>query len=81
MEGHSVFLWEKVSKIAMTLPGVYERTAYGTPAFYVEKKLFTRLREDGQTLVVYNDNRDEWIASNPDTFFYTDHYKDYPMFL
>lgn len=78
---YNASLWEKVSRIVSGLPGVYEKTAYGTPAFYTEKKLFARLREDGETLVVYNDDRDEWIASDPDTFFFTDHYKNYPMLL
>jgi hypothetical protein len=73
--------WEKVVALAITLPGVYEKPCYGTPSFYVEKKLFARLREDRETLVVYNNDRDEWIASNPDVFFFTDHYKNYPLML
>ena len=78
---NNFILWGKVGKIVLSLPGVHERPAYGTPAFYVGKKIFTRLKEDGETLVVYNNNRDEWIASNLDTFFFTAHYKDYPLLL
>lgn len=48
MNSNAFFLWEKVGKTALTLPGVHERTAYGTLAFYVAKKLFARLKEDGQ---------------------------------
>ena len=81
MKSNAFFLWEKVGKTALTLPGVHERTAYGTLAFYVAKKLFARLKEDGQTLVVYNSERDVWIESNSDTFFFTDHYKNYPLLL
>lgn len=43
--------------------------------------MFARIKEDGQTLVVYNDDRDEWIASDGEIFFYTDHYKNYPLLL
>jgi hypothetical protein len=78
---YNASLWDKVSRIVSVLPGVHEKMVHGTPAFYTEKKLFTRLREDGETLVVYNNDRDEWIASDPDTFFFTDHYKNYPMLL
>ncbi|MEP7164458.1 MAG: hypothetical protein ABI741_07185 [Ferruginibacter sp.] len=81
MDGNNYFLWDRVGKIVSSFPGVHEKPAYGTPAFYVEKKLFTRLKEDGETLVVYNNDRDEWIASNPDVFFFTDHYKNYPALL
>ena len=66
MNNNAFFFWEKVSKTVLTLPGVYERTAYGTLAFYVAKKLFVRLKEDGQTLVVYTNERDVWIEENPD---------------
>lgn len=75
------FLWNKVCKVAVLLPSVQEQLCHGTPALYVQKKLFARLREDGQTLVVYNNNRETWIESDPDTFFYTDHYKNYAMLL
>ena len=65
----------------MYLPGVSEKPCHNTPAFYVEKKLFARIKEDGQTLALYNNDRDEWIARNGDIFFFTDHYKNYPMLL
>jgi hypothetical protein len=81
MNSNAYFLWEKVCKTALKLPGVSEKVAYGTPALYVEKKLFARLKEDKETLVVYNNDRDQWIASDPETFFFTQHYKNYPMLL
>ncbi|MEO8770137.1 MAG: MmcQ/YjbR family DNA-binding protein [Ferruginibacter sp.] len=71
----------KVRKIALAFPGVYEKPSYGTPGFFTEKKLFARIKEDGQTLVVYNNDRDEWIASDADIYFFTDHYKNYPLLL
>ena len=43
----------------------------------------TRLWEDGEVLVILvePDTRDLCIASNPDTFFTTDHYRGYPAVL
>lgn len=67
--------------MAIELPGAYEKPMFGTPAFYTGKKFFCRLREDGETLVLYNNERDEWIEKNPDIFFFTDHYKNYPILL
>ncbi|MEO6670424.1 MAG: MmcQ/YjbR family DNA-binding protein [Ferruginibacter sp.] len=72
---------EKVSKIALQFPEAYEKPCYGSPGFFTKKKMFARIKEDGQTLVVYNDDRDEWIASDGEIFFYTDHYKNYPLLL
>ncbi|MEO6231949.1 MAG: MmcQ/YjbR family DNA-binding protein [Ferruginibacter sp.] len=77
----SYFLWEKVSSMVDGLPGVYEKLCYDTPAFYVGKKLFVRLKEDGTTIVVYNNERDNWIAKDADVFFITDHYINYPLML
>lgn len=48
---------------------------------FIQKKLFVRLKEDGETIALYNNERDEWIAKNEDVFFITDHYKNYPMLL
>ncbi len=44
--------FEAVKTMAMSLPEAHERTSYNTPVFYVGKKLFARLREDGCSLVV-----------------------------
>jgi len=73
--------WNRVITIANDLPGAEISTSYGTPAFKVNKKLFTRLKEDGKTLMVYSEERDKWMKKNPSTFFITDHYKNYPSLL
>lgn len=72
---------DKVSSIALALPGAIAATSYGTPSFKVQKKLFARMKEDGKTLVVYTQERDKWMQQDPGTFFITDHYKDHPMML
>lgn len=81
MDSGPFFLWDKVTAIALGWPAVYEKLCFGTPALYVEKKFFVRLKEDNHTVVVYHHDRDELIASNPDVFFTTDHYKNYPSVL
>jgi hypothetical protein len=75
--------FEDVRKIALALEGVEEGTSYGTPAFKVRGKLVARLREDGETLVVGMDfeQRDELLAADPDTYYLTDHYRNYPWIL
>ena len=75
--------FETVRQLAQALPGTEEGTSYGTPAFRVKGKLFIRLREDGDSLVVRVDHheRELLMAANPKAFFITDHYRDYPMML
>ena len=77
----AIQLWEKVKAIALQLPGTHEKPCHGTPAMYVGKKLFARLREDDESLAIYNNERDIWMAKNPNVFFITDHYLNYPMLL
>jgi hypothetical protein len=75
--------FNEVRKLALALPEVEEGTSYGTPAFKVRKKFLSRLKEDGETLVVriYFDGRDILVAANPETFYITDHYRGYPAML
>jgi hypothetical protein len=73
----------EVSQLAKALPGVIESTSYGTPALKVDGKLLARLKEDGETLVLRMDfvNRDLLLRAEPDLFFLTDHYLNYPSIL
>lgn len=66
-----------------SLPGVEESTSYGTRAIKVKGKLMVRLKEDGETIVLKMTFvvRDILLHEQPDTFFLTDHYKDWPMVL
>ena len=67
---------DKVRSIAGKLPGVTEGSSYGTPGFYAGKKLFARLREEGNILVIYTEERDKWMQKDPETFYITDHYQN-----
>lgn len=73
----------EVSKLGRALCGVTESTSYGTPALKVDGKLLARLKEDGETLVLRMDfvNRDLLLRAEPDLFFLTDHYLNYPSIL
>ena len=73
--------YNKACSIATELPGVITSRSYGTPSFKVNKKMFARIREDGKTLVVYTNERNRWMKQDPDTFFITDHYENYPLML
>ncbi len=69
--------------LALALPGVEEGTSYGTPALKVKGKLMARLKEDGESvvLVVGFDNREILMQANPETFYITDHDRNYPSVL
>ena len=75
--------YETVRRLALALPGVEEGTSYWTAALRVKGKFFARLKEDGETLVLKTDfyERDFLMESDPETFFTTDHYRDYPSVL
>jgi hypothetical protein len=75
--------WETVRELASALPEAEETTSYGTPSFKVRGKGFARLREDEETLVLWTDadEREALTQGDPETFFVTPHYEDYPMVL
>jgi hypothetical protein len=72
-----------VRRLALALPDATEGTSYGTPGFYRKKKLFARLHQDGESLVlkVDFDTRDGLLEAAPDVFFVTAHYDGYPAVL
>ena len=76
--------WDHVVALAQAeLPEVELGTSYGTPALKVRKKLFARLREDSEHLVLFIDfmEREALVQSSPQTFVVTPHYQDWPMVL
>lgn len=72
-----------VRRMALTFPNVAEGTSYGTPALKVKGKLFVRLREDPDSLVIKMpfDQREELMAGDPETYYVTDHYRAYEWML
>lgn len=74
----------ELSEILLRWPLVEASTSYGTPAFKVRGKLLTRLREDGDSLLIKGvgpEERDMLCEAFPDLYYFTDHYRDYPMVL
>lgn len=58
-----------------------EQILFDTPAFYVNKNIFARLKEDGENLVIHTVEREIWMDKDPKTFFITDHYIKYKYML
>jgi len=79
--------FDTVRKIGLTLPGVEEGTAYGSPALKVRGKLLACVpvnpSAEPVSLAVrvdFND-RAELLAADPDVYYVTDHYVAYDVVL
>ena len=73
-----------VRRKVLGLPGVEDGVSYGMPSFKVAGKFFARLRDDDTVLVVHVrsfDTRDRLLEHEPEVFFTTDHYRNYPTVL
>jgi hypothetical protein len=75
--------FDDVRRIALALPGVEEGTSYRTPAFKVRGKMFVRLREEDDVLVVLIEPELQpvLIEARPEVFFITPHYQGYGAVL
>jgi hypothetical protein len=71
-------------RIALSLPETTEKPSYGTPGFRVKDRLFARIHDLPDTLVVWVSDmaeKEALLTSSPDRFFETPHYDGYPMVL
>ena len=76
--------FDDVRAMALAWPEVVDGTSYGTAALKVRKKLLARLKEDGDSLVipsVLQDEREMLVESRPKLFYFTEHYRNYPIVL
>ena len=76
--------YERYLKVALALPGTEASTSYGTPAVKVRGKILSRWRTEAEgALAIRCDFLDRQILlqAQPDVFFLTDHYFNYPMIL
>jgi hypothetical protein len=74
--------FDTVRDLARALPSV-EGGSTGTPALKVKGKLLAWLRDDPDVLAVKVSpiNREYLLRVEPEIFFLTDHYRDYPIVL
>jgi hypothetical protein len=74
----------QVRRLALSLPATTEKPSYGTPGFRVKDRLFARVREDGESLLLWVADEGEklgLITSEPAKFFTTSHYDGHPLVL
>jgi hypothetical protein len=79
--------FDTVRTIARDLPGAEESTTYGTPCFKARGNMFTYVAihrsAEPNTLGVLVDieSRAAMIADDPNVYYLTDHYVNYPFVL
>ena len=79
--------FDTVREIGLALPDVEEGTSYGSPALKTRGKMFAclavhRSAEPGSLAIRIDfDQRDELMAGDPNTYYITDHYVNYPSVL
>ena len=77
--------WDRLKKLALGLglPGVDETTSYGQPTLKAHGKLWVwwSPHEDAPVFKVPIEEREMLVEVEPETFFFTPHYKDYPLVL
>ncbi len=77
--------YEDLRKLALSLgfPGVTEAVSWGQPCLKAHGKLwfFWSPSEDAPVFKVSFDERDMLVETDPDTFFFTPHYKAHQLVL
>jgi hypothetical protein len=76
---------DDIRELAMALPGAFEQPSFGgRPSWRTKPRMFAWIRDDPEALVGWVDSEDDkeaLIASDPATFFTTDHYDGHPIVL
>lgn len=77
--------WEclRTTALSLGLPGVEETTTYGQPALKAHGKLWVwwSPHEDAPVFKVPFEEREILVEADPDTFFFTAHYRNSAMVL
>jgi len=81
MKDKTVLALTFIRNFVFTLPEVTERLSFETPAFYVQKNMFARLKEGEEELVVHTIERDKWLSADPLTFYITPHFLKYKYMM
>lgn len=70
--------------VVMGFPETECASSHGQPAYRAFGKFFTRLRKEDDSVVlgmVSFDEREMLCGADPETFHFTDHYRNYPIVL
>lgn len=69
--------------LSLDLPGVTEAVSWGQPCLKAHGKLwfFWSPTENAPVFKVPFEERDMLVEADPDTYFYTDHYRNYELVL
>ncbi len=81
MKDKTILALTFIRKIVAELPGTAEKLCFDTPAFYTNKNIFARLKEDEENLVIYTEEKEKWMQQNPAIFTITPHYLKYKYML
>lgn len=75
--------YDNVLQMGLALPGVVDGLSYGAPALKVKEKMFVRHREDLDSIVLKTtfDRREDLMAADAETYYITDHYREYEWVL
>jgi len=78
-----VITFDDVRRVGLELPDADESTSYGTPALKVKGQLFVRLHDERDKIVLRMpmEQREDMMREDPEIYFITDHYRDYPYVL
>jgi hypothetical protein len=71
-------------KIALSFAGASEGPYFGKPAIFVAEKFLTRIhhKEEAMVLAIGSmEMRDVMLEAEPQLFYITDHYKNFPYLL
>ena len=77
--------WDRIKAMALSLglPGIEETTSWGQPTLKAHGKLWVwwSPHEDAPVFKVSFEEREILVEAEPDTFFFTPHYKGHPLVL
>jgi hypothetical protein len=77
--------WNRLKTLALSLrlPNIEETTSWGEPALKAHGKLWVwwSPSEDAPVFKVPFEEREVLVEVEPETFFFTPHYKNYPLVL
>jgi hypothetical protein len=76
--------YQRYLGIALRLPGAEASTSYGTPSVKIAGKLLSRWRSEAEGALAIRCgflDRQILLQADPEVFFTTDHYRDYPVVL